>query len=106
MKVTEWTFWNDDRFESIDEMSDEEFEKAIDTIAKEIKNKGYKITGWQHQNYEHGCPVIDNKYIFCVSMRKFGEVMQKAYDLPNDDGLGYVIWAWSNPNNEKSVLPK
>ena len=106
MKVTGWTYWNDDRFLTIDSMTNEEFHAARDAVKEEIKAKGYKMSGATHQYTDNCTPIIDNKYIFGVSMRSWGGIMQEAYNLPNEDGLGYVLWAWGHPDNEKEVLPK
>ena len=105
MKVTSWTNWEDNRYSGIDDLSQEEYDKATDAVIKEIKEKGYKFSGSDHQNMDNCCPVIDDKYIFGVSMRSWGAIMQKAYDLPNEDGLGYVLWSWGVPNEEHSVYP-
>jgi len=105
MKVTGWTYWSDEHFKNIDDVSDEIFGDIENAVIEEVRNKGYKFNGGAHQsNYDKCTPVIDNTYKYCVSMRRWGSVMQKAYNLPNEDGLGYVVWAWSNP--EKPVYPE
>ena len=102
MKVTGWTdFSNNDYSDSYDATIDE-FQEMRQTVINEIRDKGYKISGYHHQNGY--APVIDNKWIFTVSFRAWGRIMQEAWDLPNDDGMGYCIWAWSAP--EKAILPK
>lgn len=101
MNVTGWTYFGNPKYK---EVPDEVFDDVMDLVINEVRTKGYKLTGCDHQ-YAY-CPVIDNKYLFGVSMRKWGEVMQKAYDLPNNDGLGYVYWAWSRPENEEAAYPK
>jgi hypothetical protein len=105
MKVTRWTYWNNDKYLTIDDMTNEEFEEAGKAVAEALREKGYKFNGPYHQNGDYGCPVLDNKYVYCVSMRTWGRIMQEAYNIPNDDGLGYVIWAWGKPNNEHEVYP-
>jgi len=105
MKVTKWTYWNNNKYKDINELTDDEFKEVEETIIKEIKDKGYKFCGSAHQNIETGCPVIDDKYIYCVSMRKWGDIMARAYDLPNEDGLAYVLWSWAVPDGETSVYP-
>lgn len=104
MKITGWTDWEDARYEDLDKMTNEEFEEATELVINELKSHGYKINGTSHQNGY--APVIDDKWLFAVSMRSWGAIMQKAYDIPNDDGLGYVLWAWGEPGNEKEVLPE
>jgi hypothetical protein len=103
MKVTEWTYWEDKRFKSVDFLSAEDYALAENAVIEELKANNYKFSGRDHQwGY---CPVIDNEYIFQVSMRKWGDIMRKAYDLPNEDELGYVLWAWGAPSNDKPVYP-
>lgn len=105
MKVTGWTDWEDPRFKSVDDMTDKEYDEARDAIIKEIREKGYKIAGNSHQYCDNCCPVIDNKYIYCVSMRSWGKIMAAALNLPNEDGYAYVHWAWGEPADDEEVLP-
>ena len=104
MKVTGWTDFEDARYEDISNMPQEEFQKAFEIVKKELKDNGYKFCGWRHQ-YGY-CPIIDNKWLFGVSLRMWGRIMQEAYDLPNKDGMGYCTWAWNTPEGEQEVLPK
>ena len=106
MKVTGWTYWDNDRYLFVEDMTDTEFEEATQAVVDEMREKGYKFHGVRHQHDDYCCPIIDNKWVYCVSMRSWGAIMQKAYDLPNEDGLGYVAWAWTNPNGETEILPE
>lgn len=36
---------------------------------------------------------------------QMNENMARAYDLPNEDGLAYVLWSWAVPDGETSVYP-
>lgn len=36
---------------------------------------------------------------------QMNENMASAYDLPNEDGLAYVLWSWAVPDGETSVYP-
>ena len=104
MKITGWTDFWDVRFEDAAKAGVSEFREMREVIKKEIKEKGYKICGYSHQNGY--APVIDNKWLFSVTFRSWGRIMQEAYDLPDEDGFGYCIWAWSKPSGEKEVLPR
>ena len=104
MKVTGWTTFSDDRYIDETEMTEDEYQEARKTVIEEVRNKGYKFNGYYHQNGY--APVIDDKYIFTCTYRGWGMIMQEAYDLPNEDGFGYCIWAWSAPNDETIILPK
>ena len=105
MKVTGWTYLENDKYQSIDDMTNEEFREARQAVIDECHKKGYKFSGAAHQNRYDGCPIIDDKYVYSVSMRSWGSIMQEAHNLPNEDGLGYVIWAWSTPDNEQPKYP-
>lgn len=105
MKVTGWTDWEDNRYKQVDDMTDEEFEEAFNVVAEEIKKKGYKITGNSHQYCDNCCPVIDDKYIYCVSMRSWGAVMAEALGFPKEDKYAYCQWAWNPPEDEEEIHP-
>lgn len=68
-----------------------------------IRENGYHFNGNDHQNAPWGCPIIDNKYIVCLSMRSWGGIMAEAYpdEIDNSDGYGYVKWAWSDYGDVK-----
>ena len=106
MKVTGWTFCGNNSYQQPDSMTENESQEATDAVINEMRNKKYKFTGSSHQYQINCCPIIDNKYIYCVSMRNWRSIMQKAYNLPNENGLGYITWAWCTPDNEIEKLPK
>lgn len=106
MKVTEWTSWEDNRYEDAGDLPINDFLEIEEVVVEEVKEKGYKFCGSYHQHGVHGCPVVDNEYIYKVSMRKWGDVMALAHNLDNSDGLAYVSWAWSTPQDETPVYPK
>lgn len=109
MKVTGWTSWNnnyEDVLDSVENFTEEFRYKVYNVVANELKDKGYKFSGSHHQRCETGCPIIDDKYTLKCSMRGWGEIMRIAYDIPNEDGMGYCAWAWCTPNGETVVLPE
>ena len=73
MKVTGWANWEDGNYLDTDQMTLVEFNQARDAIIEEIRSKGYKFTGTDHQCRHGCCPIIDNKYIYCVSQRNWGK---------------------------------
>lgn len=103
MQVTSWTYLENPKYADIDDMSKEQFEEATNAVIEEIKKRGYRICGYSHQ--DGYCPVIDDKYIFAVSYRTWGKIMQRAMGVPDDDNLGYVAWAWSAPEVPGENLP-
>ena len=107
MKVTGWTHWDNDDYErDLDSLSMDTYLDIEEAVIKEIKDKGYKFSGQYHQHGEYGCPIVDNEYVYQVSMRKWGGIIARAHSLPNEDGLAYVMWAWCKPNNEKEIYPE
>jgi hypothetical protein len=100
MKVTGWTYWENDKYKDVDDMTDEQFDEATEAVINAIRSNQYKFTGESHQYSNYCTPIIDNEFKYNISMRSWGVIMQKAYDLPNDDGMGYVIWAWQAPGEE------
>ena len=104
MKVTKWVSYEEPGYIDVDDLPMADFLELEDCIVEDIRKNQYKISGRDHQ-YNDCCPVIDDKYIYRVSMRKWGGIMERAYNLPNEDGLGYVYYSWGYPNDVKPNLP-
>lgn len=98
----------DKAFENYDR-SGEELEAEIrEAVIIELREKGYHFFGEHHQNHPRGTPIIDNKYIYCVSMREWGAVMAEAYPdedyaLCYDDNYRYCKWAWYSDDLKNNV---
>ena len=114
LKVTGWTNYDDERYENIrDNISDyKEVKELKKIVADDIKEKGYKFSGFNHQYHSHGTPILNEKYKFTCSMREWGDIMAIAYNPKyNEDDMAYVLWAWNPPvidiegNCEKEVYP-
>ena len=115
MKVTGWTDQEDKKYIQIhypyvilnkNKIPKEQIYEMWNVVVKEVKEKGYRFTGDMHQNCDTGTPIIDDKYIFCLSQRSWGELMRQAHNLPDPDGMGYITWAWVAPQGETITLPK
>ena len=78
-------------------------------VVSEIRDKGYHFSGDSHQGAPNCTPVIDDRYIYCVSMRDWGQIMAEAYpdeDYGKADDLRYCKWAWYNPDlQSETVFP-
>ena len=98
-KVTGWTHWNDEKFE--EPSTSNEWVSFRKAVIQEIKNKGYKFSGYYHQQGDFGVPVIDDKYALEFSMRTWGKIMAEALGHCGD--MDYVEWAWDAP--EKEIYP-
>lgn len=93
--VTGWTYWGDDNYIDI---SDYDFYLDIKNIVvKEIREKGYYISGFYHQDGKYGTPIINNKYILTCSYRGWGDVMHMAYPNLIES---YIDYAWSAKGKE------
>lgn len=105
MKVTGWTYWDDERYEDI---PIEMFDDTWRVVAREMCERGYKFSGAYHQKGMAGVPIIDNKWKFTISQRSWGQLMVDAYpcDIDDSDHMGYVMWAWMTPDGEEMAIPK
>ena len=67
-QVTGWTYWNDQKYEKADVLSADDWQEARQVVIEEIKAKGYKICGYNHQNQMitpcKGVPIINDRYRF------------------------------------------
>lgn len=108
MKVTGWTSWEDSRYKEFVGHTVAAEAEVEHIIAEELRRYGYKFSGNYHQNGEYGVPVLDNEYKYCVSQRRWGGIMVKAYpdEIDDKDGYGYVEWAWMSPRDDREVVPK
>lgn len=101
MKVTGWTYWEDERY---DEIPNDEYDMARSVVVHSLWEFGFKFDGTYHTNGDYGVPVIDNKWKFTVSHRVWGGLMADAYpEICDGDGMDYVSWAWIAP--EPMILP-
>lgn len=101
MKVTGWTYWEDERY---GDLPNDEFDMAWSVVGSTLCGCHYKFTGTYHQNGDYGVPIIDDKWKFTVSQRTWGQLMAEAYpDICDGDGMDYVLWAWMAP--EPMVIP-
>ena len=112
MKVTGWTWWDNPEYKDMFPIGDNTDWDKIDHVEKlvaaEMRANGYKFTGTYHQNGDFGVPIIDDKWLYQCSCRTWGYIMVMAYpeEIDDKDGYGYVQWAWSNPEGQKSVVPE
>ena len=99
MKIIRWTFWGDPIYPEAEwSLLDEHNPYELELI-KEIREKGYRLTGIAHQNYRYGVPVFDDGKQFNVSMRYWGNIMAKALGIDGEDG--YREWAWTPPKTSE-----
>ena len=102
--VVRWTFWHDEEYPETEwPIGDEEEQDYTDAIIRQIKEKGYRITGFVHQGDRFCTPVFDDGRRYIASFRQWGGIMADALGI--DGEYGYAVWAWSTPP-EGLNLPK
>lgn len=73
-----------------------------DILIKELVDNGYVISGDTHQYY--AIPVFEDGYLM-LSMRKWGEIMTKAYELTKGQTSYIPNFYLKSLNNIEEVLP-
>ena len=91
-EVIGWTSFNNRRYDDFEEKDYNDDCVARLAIIEDIRKNGYSFGGDAHQ-YIKGCaPVLNNGKIYRCSMRVWGAIMAEAWNAPNEDGYGYMIW--------------
>lgn len=108
MKIVGWTWAEDPQYKEMfppGEGTFEEFDAAREIVIKELRDKGYKFTGYYHQGGDFGVPVFDTGEKLVCSYRTWGGIMADAYpeEVDNSDGFGYTEWAWIT--DREMILP-
>ena len=94
-KVIGWTYYEDYRFK------DKPMTFASrHAIIDEIKAHGYRFSGYEHQEYPYGCPVLNDGSRILCSQRGFGGIMAEAY------GEGAGAYAMYMMTMDKSSIIK
>jgi len=99
LKIIGWTNY-DSCFPSI-EVAQDEVNDLILTVAGEIKNNGYMLSGDDHQNSDTGVPVFENGTCFRASMRAWGFIMAVAFPEINGNETQYMDFYMSTPLERK-----
>ena len=73
-----------------------------DILIKELVDNGYIISGDTHQYY--AIPVFEDGYLM-LSMRKWGEIMTKAYELTKGKTSYIPNFYLKSLNDIEEVLP-
>lgn len=101
----------DEAFKHSEELQESNrlYNEVYETVVKDVRSHQYHFTGDEHQNCDYGVPVVDEKYILCLSMRQWGGLIAEAFpeEFDENDQYDYVVWAWySNPKQEgKEKIP-
>lgn len=131
MKVTGWTYWhyeddlnNDNLIDWFDycwtnRLSDFERHDAQIAVIQELRGNNYHMTGSTHRNWYYSVPILDNKFVFQVSERSWGDLMFGTY--PDEDYsvyedkakaenkphyyYNYLKWSFVCPENEEEIIP-
>lgn len=91
-EVIGWTSFRNKHYYSFEGKDYKDACAARLAIIEDIRKNGYSFGGDAHQ-YIKGCaPVLNNGEMYRCSMREWGALMAEAWNAPNDDGYGYMIW--------------
>jgi len=99
LEVVKWTFWQDKRYK--ERILDPEH---LEAILENMRQHGYRLNGYHHQQYEYGVPVFNDGTKYNVSMRTWGDVMAKLLGIEGE--MSYLTWAWTVPEDSNPVLPR
>lgn len=99
LKIIGWTNY-DSSFPSAD-ITQDELNDVLLTVAREIKNNGYMLSGADHQNLDTGVPVFDNGTCFRASMRAWGLIMTIAFPEVNGSETQYMDFYMATPLDRK-----
>ena len=103
-RVVRWTFWHDEEYPEYDTdpISQEEYQDYSNAVVRELKEKGYGISGFAHQGQQFCTPVFDDGKRYNESYRVWGQCMADALGIKGE--YVYAQWAWCAP--EEGNLPK
>jgi len=102
LKVIGWVCYDAFWFETA-----EGNEEEIGAVVEEIRQKGYKFGGDDHENMPNCCPLLSNGKAVRKSWRGWGAVMARAWDLRNEEGeYNYILWYMGEYGPEKRVMPE
>ena len=79
------------------------FDMCWELVKSHVKSNNIRISGIEHQ--ERYLPVIDDKYIFLLSQRVWGELMSEAWSTEDNVNYKYSNWAWWTPEETKGGEP-
>ena len=99
LKIIGWTNY-DSNYPSVS-VTQDELNDVLLTVAREIKNNGYMLSGGDHQNSDTGVPVFDNGTCFRASMRSWGVIMTIAFPEVNGNETQYMDFYMSTPLDRK-----
>ena len=95
-KVIGWTEYDNDLIED-----GENDDAAVEAIVADIREHGYRFSGYAHQEFLCGAPVLNDEKKRVFSQRNFGALMAVAHGMTAND---YPLFAFELPKS-KSVMP-
>lgn len=98
ISVIAWTNLGNRKFFRMED-SPIPFDVAKAAVLKELKQKGYRFSGFYHQFADRGVPVLTGGYRFELSYKDWGFLMTEA------QGGDPTRWAWGTPDPRTEVYP-
>lgn len=86
-KIVGWTSYEDNGFKEMPFMS----HHAYLCLIKEIRDKGYHISGYDHQENDW-VPIFNTRQVVRYSQRGWGALMADAEQIGQKDGYEYSIY--------------
>ena len=87
------TFIDEDRAKALMQI----YREMEQTVIEHCKEKGIRFSSDYHQ-YGCGIPIIDNKYMFFLTLREWGRIMSECDDDYSDKGyLKYYLHGNEHP---------
>jgi uncharacterized protein CbrC (UPF0167 family) len=84
-----------------DDESELDAEACEELVKEHCRRKNIRITGTKHQ--EKYLPIIDEKYVFLLSMRGWGSLMAELWSEVDGVQYEYANWAWWMPEGVKET---
>ena len=94
--VIGWTEYDNDLIET-----GENDDAAVEAILADIREYGYCFSGYAHQEFLCGAPVLSDHKKRLFTQRNFGALMAVAHGLTKED---YPLFAFEVPES-KTVMP-
>jgi hypothetical protein len=86
---------NSNKYQDIED-SGLDFNECYDLVKEYCLTNRVRISGVDYQL--EGLPVIDDKYVFLVTQRAWGDLMAEVWSVVDGVRYRYVDWAWCVPD--------
>jgi hypothetical protein len=78
--------------------SDLDFDECWTLVKRYCMENNVRLTGIEYQ--DKYLPIIDNKYVFLISLRTWGSLMAEIWSEVDGVEYSYADWAWWYPSDK------